>query len=199
MMRAAAVVAAVGFLVIASFQVVLALGAPLGRPGVGWRPRPTPLTAPGRERDRDRRVARGCLDRPRPRRLRRPVSPGGRPPMGDPGRRRSAGPRNGDEYRIPEPLGALPVGTARADPGGAHARRGTRLRRDARMLLRDQRHTVTTILPLAWPRSSSRIASAASTSGNVLPTTGVTVPASISSARAPRSGWFSVETTGRSF
>jgi hypothetical protein len=115
--RTAAIAAAVGFLTIAAFQLALALGAPLGRAAWGGTHLQLPDRPSCRKRVRIRVLGAGRTDHPGTRRD--PTLPTAHrpPPVGNPDSDRRACPRRGPELRLPQRLGALPVGTGRVDPG----------------------------------------------------------------------------------
>jgi hypothetical protein len=118
-----AVAAAVGFPAIAAFQAVLALGAPLGRCGLGRYPRAASGQAAHRERVRGRGLGARRTDHPGPCRVPGLPAPARLRPVGnmDPVRREPS--RGADELRLTQQLGTPLLGPGRVDPGGAVPRR----------------------------------------------------------------------------
>src|SRR5438270_3365971 len=89
--RAAAAAAATGFSLLATFQLLLAIGAPFGSRCLGWGSGTIAVGAADRERIRRRRVGRGCTHRSRPRRLPDVSRPAERVAVGHLGARSRAG------------------------------------------------------------------------------------------------------------
>jgi hypothetical protein len=124
--RIAAVAAAAGFVGVASFQLSLALGAPLGTRRLGRRSRP----AVGRATDRQCAFSRAApgrrIHRPRPRRLLDVRGSLRRLPLGNLGAGPSHDPQRARELRLIQQVGEVPDGPGGTGAGGPVPRRRAR-------------------------------------------------------------------------